>query len=70
MTDRSGRGAGTDDRDRVGLCAACSHARRIESARGATFWRCGRADTDESFNRYPRLPVIACAGFERRSDEH
>ncbi len=50
--------------DDVGLCRACRHARRIESARGSTFWQCGRSAADARFPRYPRLPVAACDGFE------
>lgn len=48
----------------IGLCAACRHARRIRSARGSTFWRCARADTDPRFARYPPLPVHVCRGHE------
>ena len=47
----------------AGLCERCRHARRLASAR-STFLRCARADTDPAFPRYPRLPVLACAGFE------
>jgi hypothetical protein len=47
-----------------GLCGACRHARVQRSARGGTFWRCGRADSDERYLRYPRLPVRACIGHE------
>jgi len=50
---------------RVGLCATCDHARTLGNARGSTFWRCARADTDARFARYPRLPVGRCPGFER-----
>ena len=55
----------TDDARAVGLCAECRHARRQETARGSVFWRCGRAETDPRFMRYPPLPVTACPGFER-----
>lgn len=48
----------------VGLCAGCRHARIQESARGSRFWRCLRAQEDPRFARYPRLPVLACPGFE------
>jgi hypothetical protein len=27
---------------------------------------CGRAKTDADFPKYPRLPVVACAGYEPR----
>ncbi len=50
---------------RVGLCAACLHARTQQSARGSLFWRCARADDDARFRKYPPLPVRACEGHER-----
>jgi hypothetical protein len=46
----------------VGLCARCVHARRIASTRGSVFWRCGLSDRDAAFPKYPRLPVLRCAG--------
>jgi hypothetical protein len=47
------------------------HRRVVRSARGSEFLRCARSDTDQSFPRYPRLPVLACAGFEdARAGEH
>jgi hypothetical protein len=48
-----------------GLCAACAFAAVVRSKRSA-FLRCGRSDSDPTFPRYPRLPVLACAGFARR----
>jgi hypothetical protein len=49
-----------------GACATCRHARAIVSARGSTFVRCGRSDADSRYPRYPRLPLLRCAGFEER----
>ena len=49
----------------VGLCAECRHARVQRNARGSEFWRCLKAETDPGFERYPRLPVRECAGYER-----
>ena len=57
MTDNDARS--------VGLCVECRHARRQETARGSVFWRCGRAEDDPRFVRYPRLPVTVCPGYER-----
>jgi hypothetical protein len=48
-----------------GLCPACVHARVVTSAKGAAFVLCGLSRTDERFAKYPRLPVLACVGFER-----
>ena len=49
----------------VGLSAECEHARVQRNARESEFWRCLRAETDTRFERYPRLPVSECAGYER-----
>jgi hypothetical protein len=51
---------------RVGLCLDCLHAQRIQSDRGSTFYRCKLSDTDPSFPKYPRLPVLQCAGYARK----
>jgi hypothetical protein len=48
---------------RVGLCSTCAHAAVVVSAKDVAFWRCGRADSDASFQRYPALPVHECTGF-------
>jgi hypothetical protein len=56
--------AHTTDQTRVGLCAGCQHARRIESSRGSIFYLCLRAEHDPTFKKYPALPVRSCAGFE------
>jgi hypothetical protein len=47
-----------------GLCADCIHLRLADSGR-SIFVRCGLADADPRFPRYPRLPVAACAGHRR-----
>lgn len=52
----------------VGLCLGCRHARVVETPR-SRFWRCGLAATDARFARYPRLPVIACSGYQPAEEE-
>jgi hypothetical protein len=47
-----------------GLCDTCAHARRVASARGSAFILCARSKDDPRFPKYPRLPMIRCAGFE------
>jgi hypothetical protein len=47
----------------TGLCSTCVHARRIESARGSIFVLCELSFSDPGFPRYPRLPVVECAGY-------
>ena len=49
-----------------GLCEACRHAREITSGRGSTFVLCERSRVDPNYPRYPRLPVLRCAGYEPR----
>jgi hypothetical protein len=45
-----------------GLCATCAHL-RLAASRRSVFLRCGLADEDPRFPRYPPLPVVACAGY-------
>ena len=47
-----------------GLCRTCEHVRLLASAR-SVFLRCGLADTDPGFLRYPPLPVLRCAGYRQ-----
>jgi hypothetical protein len=56
-------------RPNAGLCETCLHQRLIRNTRGSSFSLCELAKTDPSFPKYPRLPVIACAGWERRETE-
>jgi len=48
----------------AGLCASCQHARVMSNDRGSQFVLCERSKTDPTFARYPRLPVLQCAGYE------
>jgi hypothetical protein len=48
---------------RAGLCVACRHVQRIESAKGSVFLLCTLAKTDPRFPKYPPQPVRACSGF-------
>jgi len=52
----------------IGLCGDCRHARRIESDRGSLFLLCQLALTDPRFRKYPRLPVLACDGFQKKDE--
>lgn len=47
---------------RVGLCGSCAHAKRLTTKGGGAVFQCGRAADDPRFARYPRLPMVACAG--------
>ena len=54
---------------RRGLCERCAWAQAVATARGSVFVRCGRSDFDTRFPRYPRLPVLECAGFQARATD-
>jgi hypothetical protein len=46
-----------------GLCASCVHAQVVKSSKGASFTLCRLSYADPTFDRYPRLPVVACRGY-------
>jgi len=58
-----GEGAGTPGVE-PGLCAECVHAKINRTRRGTTYLRCLRAAWDPALVKYPRLPVLSCAGFD------
>jgi len=50
-----------------GLCDSCRHQKLIRNTRGSTFSMCLRSkDEPERYPKYPRVPVTACRGHERR----
>jgi len=52
----------------AGLCARCEHQREVRNTRGSSFSLCERSRVEpQRFARYPRLPVLACDGFEERA---
>ena len=52
-----------------GLCETCRHCRRIVSDRSSIFYLCRLHFSDARFPKYPRLPVLACAGYQRNDKE-
>jgi hypothetical protein len=52
---------------RVGLCDTCAHQQLVRNTRGSTFSLCGRSREDPTYPRYPRLPVLACPGYEHQA---
>lgn len=52
---------------RAGLCEDCTQARWMKSEKGSVFIRCELALRDPRFEKYPRLPVIACAGYQKKA---
>lgn len=55
--------------DSIGLCLSCRWMQVVTTRRGSTFYRCGRADTDPRFPRYPALPMLQCVGYEEGRPE-
>ena len=56
-------GSSPEANSRLGLCADCCHARMVESAKGSQFLLCQLSQSDPSFPKYPRLPILACSGY-------
>ncbi len=56
--------------DRVGLCKTCAFSRVVTSGRGSRFYLCRLSETDPRFARYPRLPVLKCAGYREGERDH
>jgi len=50
------------------LCDTCAHQRVVTNTRGSRFSLCERSREDPAYPRYPRLPVLECAGYEPRAD--
>jgi len=42
------------------------HAREIRAAKGMVYWLCRLSEVDVRYRKYPTLPVVRCAGFEKR----
>ena len=51
---------------RFGLCDTCRHQRIVRSGRGSVFSMCLKSREDATFPKYPRVPVTACSGYERK----
>lgn len=51
----------------AGLCETCAFCRLIHSDRGSVFYLCEKSFTDPAFPKYPRLPVLECAGYVKKS---
>jgi hypothetical protein len=46
-----------------GLCEGCGNSKKVASGRGSVFYLCRLSERDPRFARYPRLPVLTCAGY-------
>jgi hypothetical protein len=54
---------------RAGLCDSCIHQQLVRNTRGSEFSLCRRSRTDPAYPKYPRLPVLACPGYESRAGQ-
>jgi hypothetical protein len=48
----------------AGLCDSCRHQQLVHNTRGSVFSLCRRSRSDPAYPKYPRLPVVRCAGHE------
>jgi hypothetical protein len=53
----------------AGLCDSCRHQRVIRNTRGSSFSLCERSRSEPAYPKYPRLPVLRCAGWQGGSRE-
>jgi hypothetical protein len=56
-------------RPHAGLCESCRHQQLVRTTRGSEFSLCRRSRTDPAYPKYPPLPVVRCAGHERREED-
>jgi hypothetical protein len=54
-------------RQDAGLCSGCAHVQVITTDRGSQFYLCLLSRVDPRFPKYPRLPVLQCAGYTPRA---
>ena len=52
-----------------GICLDCKLAKIVVSAKASRFIQCQKHFEDKRFAKYPRLPVMACSGFEKQSGD-
>jgi hypothetical protein len=51
---------------KAGLCNSCRYQRLVGNTRGSAFSLCEKSKEDPRFPKYPRIPVLACPGYEPR----
>jgi hypothetical protein len=47
-----------------GLCESCRNARVLKAKQGSHFYLCRLSAVNPLFPKYPRLPVLRCAGYD------
>ncbi len=46
-----------------GLCESCANVKIVDTRKGSRFFLCQLSEVDPRFPKYPRIPVLACAGY-------
>lgn len=46
-----------------GLCESCRNVKVVETRTGSRFFLCRLSEVDPRFPKYPRIPVLRCAGY-------
>ena len=64
LNDRRPGDTGAMPPTRFGLCDTCRHQQIVRSGRGSVFSLCARSKSDDRYPKYPRMPVMACPGYE------
>jgi hypothetical protein len=52
-----------------GLCKLCLWARKIKG-KFSEFWYCEQSKRDETYPKYPRLPVVECSAYMTTHPAH
>jgi hypothetical protein len=52
-----------------GLCELCRHCKFTKSKRGSVFYMCLLHELDSRFAKYPRLPVMSCSGYAKKTED-
>jgi hypothetical protein len=55
------------DPPRAGLCESCAYRRDVVTE-NSRFVLCTRSFDDAAYPKYPRLPVVRCAGYVEKRD--
>jgi hypothetical protein len=53
----------------AGLCETCRYMRTVVSGKGSRFLYCSRAETDDRYAKYPRLPVLCCSAYDSNTKD-
>lgn len=51
----------------AGLCEHCRYGKIVRTDRGGVFLLCRLHETDPRFAKYPRLPVLRCSGYVKKT---